>query len=50
MVSQPFFHSNLLNGTKLLSFGDILSLETKDCFSARHEEGDSPPWLGTPLL
>ena len=50
MVGQPFFLSTLPNSTKLTSFADILSLETKDCFSAGHDEGDSPPWLGTSLL
>ena len=50
MVGQPFFLSALPNGTQLKSFGDILSLETKDCFSARQDGGDSPPWLGAPLI
>lgn len=50
MVGQPFFLSTRPNSSKLMSFADILSLETKDCFSALHDGGDSPPWLGTPLL
>ena len=41
MVGRPFLHTILPSSTKLMNFADILSLETKDCFSAGPAEGDS---------
>jgi hypothetical protein len=41
MVGESLPLAKLSNNTKLMSFGEILSLETKDCFSAGQTEGDS---------
>lgn len=41
MAGEPLLLSILPTNTKLMSLGEILSLETKDCFSAGLAEGDS---------